>query len=134
MVDKTKEEELRMDKCLYHYWDFILQVRNIGSEGFFTQVVILPLDHHEFMLSNYATYRVCVRGDQPIGFIGHVNGDIRVATHPAYRGRGVAKYMLNEFMKEFPNTVAKVKAGNEASLSLFKSCGFKVIYYGLEKC
>ena len=52
----------------------------------------------------------------------------------AWKGISYYEYMLNEFMKEFPNTVAKVKAGNEASLSLFKSCGFKVIYYGLEKC
>ena len=32
---------------------------------------------------------VCTLEDTPVGFVGQVDGDIRVATHPEYQGMGV---------------------------------------------
>ena len=46
---------------------------------------------------------------------------------------GVGKFMINEIMKIFPKSYAKVKIENEASLKLFESCGFEKKYYVLEK-
>ena len=68
-----------------------------------------------------------------MGYVGVIEGDIRIATHPDYQGKGVGSFMLNEVMKIHPTAFAKVKMENEASLNLFESCGFKKMYYILEK-
>ena len=78
-------------------------------------------------------YYICLLDDTPAGYVGVVNKDIRVATHPDFQGMGVAKYMIDELMKMFPQSFAKVKIDNEASLRLFESCGFKKKYYILER-
>ena len=126
---------MELVECTYDYWDFVLEVRNLTSKGFFIQDRGLKSDHVDFMLENYDTYRICINEfDMPLGFVAHVDNDIRIATHPECQGEGVATFMLNEFMLEFPEAVAKVKYDNIASLNLFESCGFQVEYYGLKKC
>tara|TARA_Y100001963_G_scaffold158233_1_gene257152 strand:+ start:2552 stop:2947 length:396 start_codon:yes stop_codon:yes gene_type:complete len=131
MVDKIN---LRMVKCLYHHWDFILLLRNRLKEGFILQDDISSKDHHEFMVYNANNYKICVNGDDtPVGFVGQVNGDIRVATHPDYQGMGVGRFMINEFMKNNPECSATVKVENVASLRLFESCGFEKKYFVLER-
>ena len=70
---------------------------------------------------------------EPVGYVGIIDDDIRVATHPSYQGKGVGTYMINEIMNLNPTAIAKVKVDNEASLKLFETCGFKKKYYILEK-
>ena len=53
--------------------------------------------------------------------------------HPDFQKRGIGKFMINELMARHPQSVAKVKIENEASLRLFESAGFKKKYYILEK-
>jgi len=79
------------------------------------------------------SFYICLDKGTPIGYIGVINRDIRVATHPDYQGKGVASFMVNEVMKAHPDAFAKVKINNEASLRLFESCGFKRRYFILER-
>ena len=130
MVDKL---ELRMVRCLYSHWDFILLLRNRLKDGFILQEDISATDHHEFMVDNANNYMICTHEDTPVGFVGQVDGDIRVATHPEYQGMGVGKFMINEFMKNNPSCSATVKIENAPSLNLFESCGFKKKYFVLER-
>ena len=53
--------------------------------------------------------------------------------HPDFQGKGVGKFMINKLMELNPDAAAKVKVENEASMKLFKACGFKKKYYILEK-
>jgi RimJ/RimL family protein N-acetyltransferase len=76
---------------------------------------------------------VCVDSGEVIGFIGHVENDIRLATKKTHQNKGVGKFMVEAFMEKFPNSFAKVKIDNEASRRLFESCGFRKKYYILEK-
>ena len=69
----------------------------------------------------------------PAGYVGQISDDIRVATHPDYQGKGVGTFMISELMNKFPDSIAKVKIENKASLRLFEKCGFKKKYYILEK-
>jgi RimJ/RimL family protein N-acetyltransferase len=86
-------------------------------------------------------FYVCLIDGSPAGYVGVIDRDIRVATHPDYQGKGVGKFMINALMKFminalmklYPDSLAKVKIENEASLRLFEACGFTKKYYILEK-
>ena len=85
-------------------------------------------------MEKYGTmYYICLVDDEPAGFVGVIDKDIRVATHPSFQQKGVGKFMINELMKKCPQAFAKVKIENKASLKLFESCGFKKKFYILEK-
>ena len=85
------------------------------------------------MFGNFTNYLICIDNDEIIGFIGHVDNDIRLATKKTHQKKGVGKFMVEGLMKKFPESFAKVKIDNEASKRLFESCGFKKKYYILEK-
>ena len=70
---------------------------------------------------------------QPAGYVGVIDRDIRVATHPDFQGKGVGKFMINALMTLYPDSLAKVKIENTASLRLFETCGFQKRYYILDK-
>lgn len=117
------------------YWDFILNLRNDPrvKHGFIKQDHIQKTEHYSFMNLHGANFYICLDCESPVGYIGVINQDIRVATHPDHQGKGVAKFMVNELMKKKPTAIAKVKVNNQASLRLFESCGFKKRYFLLEK-
>jgi len=119
----------------YIYWEFIRNLRNMDGvrQGFIQQDIISREDHEEYMKKNSHFFWICVDNNEPMGYTGVIEGDIRVATHPDYQGKGVASFMIDEIMKTNPNAFAKVKLNNKASLKLFESCGFKKKYYILEK-
>ena len=117
------------------YWEFIRQLRNMDGvrEGFIQQKIISKEHHIKYMKKNSTFFYILLDKDVPICYIGNIDNDIRVATHPDHQGKGAATFALNELMKLHPNAVAKVKIENKASLRLFEKCGFKKKYYLLEK-
>ncbi len=118
-----------------NYWEFIRCLRNMDGvrQGFIQQDEITIKQHHDYMKKNNNFFWICLDNGVPIGYIGIIQDDIRVATLPEYQGKGVASFMVNEVMKTNPVAVAKVKIENKASLRLFEKCGFKKRYYILEK-
>ena len=117
------------------YWKFILNLRNHPTvkQGFVEQREITEEEHYNFMRQYGDCYFICLAQGTPAGFVGSIKGDIRVATHPDFQGHGVGKYMINELMKRYPDSFAKVKIHNRASEKLFESCGFKKKYYIMER-
>ena len=102
-------------------------------EGFIDQETIQVKDHYKYMQSYCKDYYIALEDGEPVGWVGEINKDIRVATHPSHQKKGIAKFMINELIKIRPNSFAKVKLDNEASIRLFESCGFKKKYYLLER-
>lgn len=125
----------RLVKNEQKYWPFIRKLRNDKrvKEGFVSQQHISEEDHEDFMKDHGDKYYICLVGDVPAGFAGSIMGDIRVATDPCYQGKGVGKFMISEILLKFPDSYAKVKTENKASLALFESCGFKKKYFILER-
>ena len=117
------------------YWEFIRNLRNHKDvkTGFIQQENITPLQHRMHMMMNEEYYYICLIEGAPAGYVGVIQKDIRVATHPDFQGKGVGKFMINKLMELNPDAAAKVKVENEASMKLFKACGFKKKYYILEK-
>jgi RimJ/RimL family protein N-acetyltransferase len=96
--------------------------------GFLEQVEITPSQQKKYMEKYSNNYFICLNeNNQPIGWVGEVDRDIRVCTHPDYKGKGIGKFMINELMKTSPTAEAKVLLNNQASINLFKSCGFTEI-------
>jgi len=127
--------EYRLDNNGPKYWEFIRELRNMEGvrEGFIQQKEIDQVSHATYMLKYNNNFWICLDNDEPIGYVGVIEDDIRVATHPNHQGKGVGSFMINEIMKICPSAVAKVKLQNEASIKLFERCGFKKKYYILER-
>ena len=117
------------------FWEFIRNLRNTKGvrESFIQQKEITDIEQAEYMLKYNNNYWICLIDKQPAGYVGVIDNDIRVATHPDYQGKGVGSFMINQVMKMCPTAYAKVKLDNEASLRLFERCGFKKKYYLLER-
>lgn len=117
------------------YFEFIRELRNHSQvkEGFIQQGHIPLCKHLSFMEKYGNLYYICLVQNNPAGFVGQIDGDIRIAVHPDFQGQGVGTFMINELMKLHPDAAAKVKLENEASIKLFERCGFKKKYYILER-
>ena len=122
-------------KNSYIYWEFIRNLRNLDGvrEGFIVQDTIDPEAHQEYMKKYSDCFYICLIDEIPAGYVGVIENDIRVATHPNFQGQGVGKFMINNIMNLNPAAYAKIKINNQASLKLFISCGFEKKYYLLEK-
>jgi ribosomal protein S18 acetylase RimI-like enzyme len=121
------------DKQEYH--EFIRLLRNDPRvvDGFIQNSYITAEQQKEYMKKYSHCFFVCLINGEFAGYVGVIDDDIRVATHPDYQKRGVGKFMLEQIKNKFPNALAKIKITNEASLKLFESSGFKVKYYLLER-
>jgi len=124
--------ELRLVPNSREYWDFIRNLRNLNV-GFKEQVSISVEQQDSYMAKYGKNYYIALLGDVPVGFVGAVDDDIRLATDPLHRRSGVGEFMIMEIVKIFPNASAKVLAGNNSSRGLFEKCGFTESFRIYEK-
>jgi RimJ/RimL family protein N-acetyltransferase len=115
------------------YYDFIRELRNANhNDGFVEDVNITTEQQKEYMKKHKDNYYVCLYNNDPVGFVGSIDGDIRVAVNPSYFGKGIGQFMIQELMKIFPESYAKIKVDNKTSKKLFEKCGFKEKYIIME--
>lgn len=126
---------MELVKCTEQYWEFIRVLRNDKRvlDGFLKSIHISKEMQKSYMSNHYQFYRVALINKIPVGYIGVIEDDIRVCTHPDYQGRGIGKFMVNKCMKIWPTAFAKVKIDNKASIKLFESCGFTKKFFILTK-
>ena len=116
------------------YYEFMRLLRNDHriQSGFIEQVSITPEQQAAYMEKWASHSYICLVDGHPAGYIGEIDGDIRIATHADFQKRGVAIFMLKELLKRHPNCFAKVKVDNDASLALFRKAGFEPKFLILE--
>jgi|TARA_R100000306_G_scaffold54796_2_gene52176 GNAT superfamily N-acetyltransferase len=124
---------LELVKCERKYWDFVRDLRNVLREGFICQKIIDKDSHYKYMEKYSDNYYIGLEGNTPVGWVGEIDNDIRVATHPDHQKKGIGQFLINSLMEIHPEAHAKVKIENTASLKLFEACGFKRKFYILEK-
>jgi ribosomal protein S18 acetylase RimI-like enzyme len=112
--------------CTEAYWEFVRNLRNNPQviDGFVEAVYITPEMQESYMKKYSQYYRIALLENEPVGYVGVIEDDIRVCVHPSYQKKGVGKFLIAEIMKIYPNAYGKVKIENEASKKLFKSLGF----------
>jgi len=122
------KEKLQLVACNKEYWEFVRQLRNNDKvqAGFIETKYISKAEQKEYMNKFQLNYRVCLIDKKPVGYIGVIEDDIRICTHPDYQKRGIGKFMLKEAFKIWPNAHAKIKESNLASKKLFESAGFEL--------
>lgn len=126
---------MELVKCTKEYWEFVrtLRMDERVIDGFIQKVHITSEQQVDYMNRYADCYRIALVDNIPAGFVGVIDDDIRVCTHPEFQGKGVGKFMITECMKLWPTAFAKVKVDNQASINLFESCGFKRQFYILTK-
>lgn len=117
------------------YYEFIrfLRTTEENISGFLNQSSISENEQLEYMEKYGNCYYIALLNENPVGFVGIIDDDIRVATHPEFKKMGVGKFMINEIIKKFPKSFAKIKLDNESSVKLFESCGFKKHFLIMKK-
>lgn len=125
---------MKIVECSEKYWEFVrmLRMNPKVSDGFVNQSKISEDDQKAYMQDHSEKYRICLIDNVPVGYVGVIDDDIRVCVHPDFWKMGVGKFMIKNCRKIWPDSFAKVKIDNQASLALFKSCGFKEKYIILE--
>ena len=126
---------MELVECSPQYWEFVRVLRNDERvlDGFIKSVHITEEMQQSYMKNYSQFYRIALVDGEPAGYVGVIEDDIRVCTHPDFQGKGVGKFMINKCMEIWPTAFAKVKLDNEASLRLFEACGFTKKFYILTK-
>ncbi len=119
---------MKLEKCINEYWEFVRKLRldERVKVGFLDNSYISEQQQIDYMKKYWNQYYIVLYNNKPAGYVGVVNNDIRICTHPDFQGKGVGKFMLNEINKIYPNALAKVKMKNNASNRLFLSTGFQI--------
>ena len=118
---------MRLVKNKERYWEFIRKLRNDPDVkvGFIEKAEISAEQQIEYMSRYGRRYYICLIGDKPVGYIGDIFQDIRLAVSPDHQRKGVGRFMLKEFKEMRPGAYAKVFLDNEPSKKLFESAGYK---------
>ena len=119
--------ELRLVPNAPEYFEFMRLLRNDDrvQSGFIEQVNITPEQQIEYMEKYGDRYYICLCGERPAGYIGAIDGDIRIATHPDFQKKGIGLFMLDRFLQNHKDCFARIKPANTASLNLFRRAGFE---------
>ena len=128
-------DNIILDTCKKKYWEFVRVLRNDRRvlDGFIESTYITEQMQVKYMENHSQYYRIALVGDKPAGYVGVIEDDIRICTHPDFQGKGIGKFMINECMNIWPSAFAKVKIDNKASIKLFEACGFAKKFYVLTK-
>lgn len=112
--------------CERIYWEFVrlLRIDSRVLSGFVDNKQITADEQVKYMTINACNYRIALADGEAAGFVGVVDDDIRVCTHPNFQGLGLGKFMIQRCIEIWPSGRAKVKIDNVASSKLFLSCGF----------
>lgn len=118
---------MELVNCTNEFWEFVRVLRTDERvvDGFVERVDITPQMQESYMMKYSDCYRIALIDGEPAGFVGVVDDDIRVCTHPNFQGKGLGKFMIDGCMESWPTSYAKVKLGNTASDKLFLSVGFE---------
>lgn len=123
--------ELKLVPISVDYFEFVRRLRTDSrdSASYIDNAEITVQDQIDYMNRHLKDYFICLDGNVPVGFIGVIQNDIRLAVDHEFRNRGVATFMVKKISKLYPEAHAKIKTSNVASIALFESAGYERVFY-----
>lgn len=108
------------------YFEFIRNLRNhpIIKQGFLNQAYISKAAHSDYMHSYANSYYICLFDERPVGYIGIVKNDLRLAVQIEYQSKGVATFMLKKIMEISTDFDVLIKSDNIKSINFFSKHAF----------
>jgi len=108
------------------YYEFVRLLRTDERvcRGFIEQVKITPEQQKEYMKRYENCYWICLYNECPAGFIGVIDNDIRICTHPDFQGKGVARQLLAA-----AETSLHTMGCSRATLDTTKLLGRAILFY-----
>ena len=80
----------------------LLRLNKELKKSFIKSVEITQEQQESYMLKYGHLYYVCIdEYNNPVGFVGVVNNDLRIAVHPDHRNKGVGTFMLKYILEYF---------------------------------
>lgn len=118
-------------ECEQQYWEFVrlLRLDERVIDGFIEKMEITTEQQTAYMTKHSECFRIALLGNEPVGYFGVIEDDIRVCVHPDHQKKGIGKFLVNSCFEIWPTALAKIKVANESSQKLFESCGYKLEYY-----
>jgi GNAT superfamily N-acetyltransferase len=106
------------------YYDFVREMRmhpdNVA--GFLESANITPEEQILYMKKHGEDYFIALSYGEPVGYVGVIDNDIRICTHPQHQGTGVGRFMLSEIIKLYPQATGRILKDNVVSRKLFDFC------------
>jgi len=75
------------------FYEFIriLRTHKDNISGFIEKIEITPEQQQEYMIKYHKNYMICLDKENPVGFVGSVDNDIRFAVDPTEKNKGIGK-------------------------------------------
>lgn len=110
------------------FYEFIrvLRTHKDNISGFIEKIEITPDQQQKYMLKYRKNYMICLDQDNPVGFVGCVDNDIRFAVDPSKKNQGIGSFMIREYSKKNSSSQAKVLLNNISSQRVFEKCGYEM--------
>lgn len=123
--------ELKLVPISVEFFEFVRRLRTDprDANSYVDSAEITMQDQIDYMNRHLKNYFICLDRKVPVGFIGVVQNDIRLAVDHEFRNKGIATFMVNEISKLYPEAHAKIKTSNVASIALFESAGYEREFY-----
>ncbi len=134
MKKKKNALDLEFVQNAPKYVEFIRRLRNMPTvrEKFISQEYIGRKQQAAYMTKHRNHYYLCLCNGRPVGYVGVIRGDIRVAVLPKFQKRKIGIFLIKNIMEKYPTLQAKIKVDNVASFRLFKKAGFTMKYFIFE--
>lgn len=106
------------------YYEFVREMRMHpeNTPGFLEDADITPEQQIKYMERHGKDYYICLSYNEPVGYVGVIDNDIRICTHPDFKGVGIGSFMLERIVKIYPEATGKILEKNIASQKLFDRC------------
>ena len=118
---------MELTNCTHIYWEFIRALRNDKrtQSGFIQKEYITKEAQEIYMKLNASNYKIALLNGSPVGYVGVIDNDIRVCTHPDYQGKGLGKQLIQSLINQSEGHKKIILYANPGKEGFYTKLGFR---------